>query len=72
MSNLPDPLPPNDNRALPGLSIYMWLGCAIATIIVATRLVTRIVLKQAAGWDDLFIGISYVRLEILHFERAIH
>lgn len=62
-----DSLPPDENRALPALSIYMWVGCAFATVIVAIRLITRIVLKHAAGWDDFFIGVSYVRLEPFHF-----
>lgn len=60
MSTQQSPLPPDENRALPALPIYMWVGCVIATIIIATRLITRIKLKQAAGLDDLFIGISYV------------
>lgn len=72
MDSLPNPLPPDDNRATPGLPIYMWFGCAIATIIIGARLVSRIILKNAAGYDDFFIGISYVRQELLPFERAIY
>ena len=70
--SLPNLLPCDENRAVPGLSIYMWLGCGIATVIIGSRLVTRIALKQAAGWDDFFIGVSYVRLQQDYHNLAIH
>nr|POE87139.1 hypothetical protein CFP56_76004 [Quercus suber] len=54
------PLPPDVDRAVPALSIYVWVGCGIATAVVATRLYTRLVLVKTAGWDDLFIALSYV------------
>jgi hypothetical protein len=44
----------------------MWLGCGIATVVVALRLITRIVLKHAAGWDDFLIVTSYVRFYACH------
>lgn len=58
------PLPPDETRDHPALAIYMWVGCGIATVVVAARLYTRLFLKQAAGWDDPFILLSYVRTEL--------
>ena len=59
-------LPADEVRGHPALAIYMWVGCGIATVVVAVRLYTRLFWKQAAGWDDLFIALSYVRTELDH------
>ena len=58
-----DALPPDVNIAVPGLPIYIWIGCGLATVVVVARLITRLVIKKTAGWDDFFIGASYVRLD---------
>lgn len=57
-------LPPNEVRDHPALAIYMWVGFGIATVVIAVRLYTRLFLKQAAGWDDPFIALSYVRTKL--------
>ena len=65
MATAPDgtSLPPNELRDHPALAIYMWVGFGIATIVIAVRLYTRLILKQAAGWDDPCIVLSYVRTD---------
>nr|ANM86477.1 integral membrane protein [Cladonia uncialis subsp. uncialis]AUW31381.1 putative integral membrane protein [Cladonia uncialis subsp. uncialis] len=59
-------LPADEVRGHPALAIYMWVGCGIATVVVAVRLYTRLFWKQAAGWDDLFIALSYLFALVLY------
>lgn len=59
-------LPPDEVRGHPALAIYMWVGCGIATVVIAVRLSTRLFLKQAAGWDDPFIALSYLFALLLY------
>lgn len=52
--------PTQNNRALPGQPIFTIVLASLASIVVLVRLYSRIWIKSAAGWDDMFIGGALV------------
>ena len=52
----------HDNRALPGLPIFVFLMAFLACIVVGLRLYVRVWLKSVAGSDDLLICPALVSL----------
>jgi hypothetical protein len=62
--NQQDPHPVQDAHSVPdrgpALIIMMWTLSALSLITVVLRLVFR-VRKRQMGWDDIFMGITWVR-----------
>lgn len=52
---------PNENRALPGVTVINCLLGGIALIVVSLRIYTRAWVKPPLGWDDILIVLALVR-----------
>ena len=58
-SQIPQPLPPDRSRG-PLADGLLWTMTGAAIVVVVLRLYARIVVKNSAGWDDLFMSVSLV------------
>lgn len=52
---------PNEDRAVPGVTIINCLLGGIALVVVILRIFTRTWIKPSAGWDDILIVLGLVR-----------
>ena len=60
MASIPQPPPPNVNRAIPLVPFADIFSCAVAFVAVSVRAYTRFWIKRAAGWDDYLIIAAVV------------
>ena len=61
----PKPNYENPETRGPGLIITIGVFTTLVTIAIALRYYTRIALKRWYGLDDVFIGLAYVRYNLL-------
>jgi hypothetical protein len=72
--NLADrPLPttlPDDHNIGDGLAIMTWVMLAISTVLIAARMVSKIMILKRFRIDDVFLLLSWV--STIHFLRFIN